>query len=135
VDIDDAGVPSNLQVGRALPMPFWQAAANQNYGWSVTPIDRSDIAESYGGQEYADERPQRRQVQFVLDWLSKAEAFDNALAMARANGIVRDVLAVNDIADSHLSEQAVWGRLAALEPIFHRHKNYWSQKFTVRERL
>ena len=135
LDLTDTTVPDNLQIGRVFLGPRWQTASNQNYGWNVTPLDPSDTAESYGGQEYADERPQRRQVQFVLDWLTKAEAFDNALAMARANGIVRDVLAINDIADTYLSEQAVWGRLTAFDPIFHRSTNFWSQKFTVRERL
>lgn len=135
LDLTDTTVPDNLRVGRVFLGPRWQPAVNQNYGWSVTPLDESGIEESYGGQEFADERPQRRQVQFVLDWLTKAEAFDNALALARANGIARDVLAIHDITETYLSEQAVWGRLTALEPIVNRHTNTWTQKFTVRERL
>jgi len=135
LDLTDTTLVDSLEVGRLFLGPSWQVAHNQNYGWSVTPIDPSEIEASYGGQEYADELPQRRQLQFVLDWLTEAEAHNNALAMARANGIVRDVLAIPDINGAYLSEQAVWGRLTSLEPILNRRTLTWSQKFTVRERL
>ena len=135
LDLADATVPDNLQIGRVFLGPKWQPAYSQNWGWAVTPLDPSWIDESFGGQEYADQRPQRRQVQFTLDWLTKAEAFDNALTLARANGIVRDVLAIHDVTETYLSEQAVWGRMTALEPILNRHLNVWAQKYTIRERL
>lgn len=142
IDLADASLPDNMQVGRVFLGPSWVPATSgannaggQDYGWAITPLDPSAVDESYGGQEYGDERPQRRQVDFILNWLTKAEAFDNALAMARSAGIVRDVLAINDPTETYLSEQAVYGRMTSLAPIQNRLTTLWAQKFTIRERL
>jgi hypothetical protein len=135
LDLEDATVPDNLQIGRVFIGPSWTAEINQELGWAVTVIDPSLVVESTGGQEYADERPRRRQLQFTLNWLTKAEAYDNALALAMTNGRVRDVIAINDIADTYLSEQAVGGLIRADEPIFHRLTQVWAQKYTITERL
>lgn len=135
LDLTDTSVPDNLQVGRVALGPSWQPSVGQLYGWSVTPLDPSEIAESYGGQEYADERPQRRVLQFTLSWMDEAEMYGNAFALARAAGVVRDVLAIHDIAGAYLSEQAVWGRCIASEPLVRESLKIFRQKFTVKERL
>lgn len=135
LDLADATVASNLQIGRVFLGPKWTPSVNQEYGWSVTVLDPSDLDESYGGQEYADEKPQRRQVQFTLTWMNEAEMYGNAFALARANGRVRDVLAIHDIAGAYLSQQAVWGLIQANEPLIHERAQIYRQKFTLRERL
>lgn len=134
VDLSDATL-TQLRVGRVFLGPSWSPASNQEYGWSVTPLDDSPVSESYGGQDYVDIRPQRRLLEFELKWGSEAEMYGNAFALARAQGVGKDVLAIHDIAGAHVSEQAVWGRLTAMQPLVHRTTLNFRQKFSIKERL
>lgn len=135
LDIVDASLP-RLQIGRLFLGPRWAPSLNQQFGWSVASLDPSVIDESYGGQEFANEKPQRRQLQFTLSYMDEAEMFTNAFAASRAAGITRDVLAVNDsLGGAYIAEQSVWGRLQVAEPIVHENYGIFRQKFTVLERL
>jgi hypothetical protein len=136
IDIADAAVADNLQIGRLFLGPRWQPSSNQEYGWQVTPLDDSTVDESYGGQDYPNIRARRRQLQFQLNWMDEAEMYGNAFAAARAVGVVGDVLAVhNSIGGAYLVEQSVFGRLQAMEPLVHQNARIFRQKFTVREAL
>lgn len=136
LDLADASLPDNLQIGRVFLGPKWVPSSNQEFGWSVTPLDDSAVVESYGFQTYGDERPQRRLLQFSLSWMTEAEMYGNAFALARASGRVRDVLAVNDtLGSTYLSEQSVYGLLQAAEPLVHESAQIFRQKFIVKERL
>lgn len=135
IDIADATVSDNLEVGRVFLGPSWTPSINMQLGWSVTPVDPSLRTPSYGGQVYADEKPQQRVVQFELDFMNEAEMFGNAFALARANGVVRDVLAIPDIDGSYLPEQAVWGLLSASAPLVNEKLSLYRQKFSIEERL
>lgn len=135
LDLTDNAVPDNLQIGRVFLGPRWQPSANQLWDWNVTPLDESRLDESYGGQTYADVRPQRRVLQFVLDFMDEAEMYGNAFALARAQGIVRDVLAIPEITSAYVSEQSVWGLLTASQPLSQRKVRIYQQKFEIKERL
>lgn len=138
LDLADASATGgNLRVGRVFLGPSWTPTLAQLFDWGVASVDESPAQESHGGQEYDEEKPQRRVIAFALDYLNEAEMYGNAFALARANGRVRDVLVVPDLAGSYLSEQALWGKLNAAEPRFLRHRlpNIYRQEFTVRERL
>jgi hypothetical protein len=135
VDIADASVPDNLQIGRIFLGPHWSHSQSMLFGWGVTPLDESPVEESYGGQSFPDARPKRRQLDLTLDFLTEAEIYDNAFAMARANGVVNDVLAIPFESGTYLSEQAVWGLCHAHKPLIHRLAQIYRQQFTVRERL
>jgi len=135
LDLADASVPDNLQAGRVFLGPKWTPAIGMAIGGSVTPVDPSRRGKSYGGQAYANELPQFRVMEFTLDFQAEAEIFANAFAMARANGIVRDVLAIPDIGGTYLSQQAVYGLLEASEPIVNDKLNLYRQKFRIEERL
>lgn len=136
IDLSDAAVAEgNLRVGRLFLGPSWTPTQGPDFGWAIQTLDDSPGDESYAGQEYDEEKPQRRLLTFVLDHMTEAEAYGSAFALARANGRVRDVLAIYDINGSYLSEQAVFGKLIAGEPIPHRLPRVYRQKFTIRERL
>lgn len=135
LDLTDNTVPDNLQIGRVFLGPRWQPSENQLWEWSVTPLDESRLDESYGGQVYADVRPQRRVLQFVLDFMDAAEMYGNAFALARAQGIVRDVLAIPEITSAYVSEQSVWGLITASQPLVQRKVRIYQQKFEIKERL
>lgn len=136
LDLTDTSLPDNLQVGRLFLGPSWQPSINQEYGWSVTALDDSDVVESYGLQIYVDEKPQRRQLQFSLAFMDQPEMYGNAFALARAAGRIRDVLAVQDSLDGvYLSEQSVFGLITEVQPLIHETSNTFRQKFTIKERL
>lgn len=135
LNVADATVADNLEVGRLFLGPKWTPTQAQGFGWSVTPNDPSQISKSYGGQKYADERPQTRTVRFTLEFMNEAEMYGNAFAMAHDNGVVRDVLAIHNPAGSYLSEQAVWGLCEAGEPLENYEHQIFRQRFTVEERL
>jgi hypothetical protein len=135
LDLADAAV-TTLEVGRVFLGPKWTPAVNHGFGWSVVSQDDSKVARSYGGQSFADVRPQRRIIQFTFGFNSEAEMYGNAFAMARANGVVVDVLAVNDIAATgYKSEQSVFGLCSASEPIVNENYGIFRQKFSIEERL
>lgn len=131
----DATVPDNLQIGRVFIGPSWTPSVPQSYDWSVTAFDPSIKTRSYGGQMHIDELPQRRVLSFVLDWMDEAEMYGNSFELARANGLVRDVLAIHDINGAYLSEQAVWGLIAQAEPLVRRSLKIFRHKYTIEERL
>ena len=135
LDLADASVISNLQIGRVYLGPYWQPGINMELDWSVTPLDESRMARSYGGQSYPDARPKRRVLQFTLDFQTEVDMYDNAFALARVHGIVGDILAIPDIAGTYVSEQSVWGQLATSEPISEPRLGLFRQRYAVVERL
>lgn len=136
IDFSDPAVAEgNLRIGRVFLGPSWTPSVPQLFDWAPVIVDASPGEESWGGQEWDDERPQRRGLMFMLSWMNEAEMYGNAFAMARENGRVRDVLAIPDINGAYLSEQAVFGKLQTGEPLFHSHSQIYRQKFTIRERL
>lgn len=135
IDLADASLVDNLQVGRVFLGPSWTPGESHEWGWSVTAQDDSKLTESYGGQTYADVRPQRRVLQFGLSWNTEADMYGNAFALARANGIVKDVLAIQNINGAYLSEQSVFGLIKASEPIVQEKLKNYRQKFMIKERL
>lgn len=135
LDLADATLADHIEVGRVFIGPSWTPSANQLWDWSVTPLDQSPIVESYGGQSHPDVRPQRRILQFELEWMDEAEMYGNAFALARSNGIVKDVLAIPNISGAYLSEQAVWGLCTASQPLSQRSLHRFYQRFEIKERL
>lgn len=135
VDLADAALADNMLVGRVVLAPKWIPTVGMPYGWGVTSVDPSKIASSTGGQRWADQRPQKRVVQFQLDWMNESEMFGNAFAMARAIGIVKDVLVMPFETGARLQEQSVWGACKTSPPLQHRAAKIFTQQFTVEETL
>lgn len=135
LDLADASLVDNMLVGRVVLAPVWKPSNGQLYEWTILPNDPSQISKSYGGQAYADIRPQLRELDFTLDFLSESEMFGNAFALARANGVVKDVLAIPFETGARISEQSVWGLCKASRPISHRLSQIFRQDFTIEERL
>lgn len=137
LDIADSSLPDNLHIGRVFLGPSWEPSINQLLGTPSWQVDDSDskVTRSYGGQSYPEERPAARLYAFELGFMSEAEMFGNAFALARAQGTVRDVLAISDPDSSYLSEQGVFGLLQGAQPLINNDLGVYRQKFTIRERL
>lgn len=135
IDVEDTTVASNLQIGRVFLGPYWQPTYGHSYGWGVATLDPSRKVKSYGGQTHLDVRPQFRQLRFSLDWNNEAQMFANAFALARANGVVKDILVIPDPSGSYVSQQAVWGLVTESAPLINERVGIWRQQFSVEERL
>lgn len=136
LDLADATVDDNLQVGRVFLGPRWAPSSNQEYGWSVQVRDPSVIDRAYAGQRYANTKPQQRVLQFGLSFMDESEMYTNAFALARAAGIVGDVLAVHDtLGGVYIAEQSVWGALTDVQPLVHENYGIFRNKFTIEETL
>lgn len=136
LDIADATLADNLQIGRVFLGPRWAPSSNQEYGWSVQVRDPSLVDRAYAGQKYVNTKPQMRVLQFGLNWMDEAEMYGNAFALARAAGIVGDVLAVHDnLGSAYIAEQSVWGALVDVQPLVHENARIFRTKFTIEETL
>lgn len=135
IDLTDTSVPDNLQIGRIFLGPYWSHQKTMLYGWGVSPIDPSEVNESRGGQSFIDGRPQFRALELALDYLTEAEIYDNPFALARANGTVKDVLAIPFETGAYISEQSVWGRVTSFEQFVHRDSQTFRTKLRIKERL
>lgn len=135
LDVADSTVDDNLAVGRVFLGPSWAPAINMQLGASWRSHDPSRRQQSSGGQTWADVRPQERVFKFTLDFETEAEMFANAFAMARAQGITGDVLAIDDIDGTYLSQKAVWGLLEDAGEVVNDKLELYRQSFTIRERL
>lgn len=135
LDLADASLPDNIQVGRIFLGPAWTPTINMQLDPGFDSVDPSRIDKSYGGQAWADVRPQYRCLEFSLDLRTEAEIFGNAYALARAAGVVSDVLVIPDISGSYLSQQAIWGLMSSSTPIRQPKTNSYTKKFKIEERL
>jgi hypothetical protein len=133
--LTDNTVADNLRIGRLFLGPKWTPSVGQLYGWSIGVDDPSIVEESYGGQSYPDVRPQKRVLQFELSYMDESEMYTNAFAMARAAGLVDEVLVIPFETGSFISQQSVWGLLSSQAPLVHANANIFRQKYSVRERL
>lgn len=136
VDLDDAAaVGGLLKAGRLFLGPKWSPADGQDYGWGIAVEDVSRMARSYGGQRHDEILPKFRRMQFMLSWITDAEAHSQALALAVDQGVTGDVLVIPRETGSYNASEGIWGRIEAQAPIYHRLPGYWTQKFTIEERL
>jgi len=134
IDLADASL-DYLEAGRLFLGPAWEPSINMQLGWSVRVDDPSKKTKSSGGQSYADVRPKARVLDFSLEFMGEAEMYGNAFALAVAQGLTGDVLAIPDAEGAYLPEQAVFGQLEQLSALVEPRLALYSQKFTIEERL
>lgn len=137
IDLADATLPDNIQVGRVFLGPSWTPTVPLLYGWRIGPEDQSKVEKSYGGQAYSDRRPKQRVISFTLDLMPESEMFGNAFALDVSNGIVDDILVIPvSISSSYLSEQAVFGQVRGpIDRIVNANPVRFGKQYTVEERL
>lgn len=135
IDFADASVPDNLQIGRVFLGPTWQPSVNMELGASWHFKDDSPVEKSWGGQTFPDPRPQTRIIEFTLGFMEEAEMVSNALALARRNGRVKDLLVIPDPTSSYLSQEAVFGLITETAPLVNYDLGVYRIKYSIEERL
>lgn len=134
IDVADASVPDNLQVGRMFLGPYWTPTA-QSWGWGPGWQDLSRKSRTLGGQILSQNLPKFRTLNFALDWNTEAEMFANAFEMERAVGLTGDVLVIPNPSGNYVSQQSVFGPLISLTPTVNEMLNVWRTRYSVEERL
>lgn len=135
VDLGDTALPDNLQVGRIVLAPYWDAKLNLEYGWQISPRDLSSRLAAPGGNVFSQKRPQQREISFSLAFASEADMYGNGFAAASAAGQIKDVLCLPQSASAFRWDQAVWGLIEDPVPIIHEAALQYRARYTVRERI
>lgn len=135
LDLTDTTVADHVEVGRVFLGPAWQPSIELLYGWSVTPTDPSRRTQSIGRQTHVDVLPQARVLEFTLGFMDEAQMYGNAFALARSNGLAKDVLVIPVETSAYLSEQAVFGLLVQSEPLVHEAWQIYRMAYQIEERL
>lgn len=126
---------SNLEGGRWWAGPLWQPQHNYSYGWSRGYADLSKVTKSRGGQSFVDRNNMYQVFDFVLEYLTKAEAHDDLLALSRLAGLHTDVLAIMNPDSSNLSRDTVFGLMTEVPGLSQAYFDVCTTKFKIEERL
>jgi hypothetical protein len=115
---DTANADGFIQIGRLFIGPALAPADNYSKGAELGYVSRTGVQQSLGGVDHFDIRAGRRLFTFALDWLTEAEAHNQALELQRLCDIHGEVLLIRDPADTTYNQQRHFlGRLQQLSPI------------------
>ena len=135
--IDDATNPDEeILLGNLFIGEGFQPEHNAEYGGFADGREDLSVTQySAGGQLYADQRAQRRKVDFNFPVLTQAEA-DHLDEMRAAVGTVGSVLYVPDPADAAKTQRYGFvGRFRELSPIEYPFYNTRATPFRLEEKL
>jgi hypothetical protein len=132
--IDTSNADGYIEIGRLFIGPALAPADNYSKGAEAGYQDRSGVQQSLGGIDYFDEKPVRRTFSFALDWLTVAEAYNQALELQRLCGITKEVLLIVDPADTTYNQKRHYlGRLQQLSPLKNPYLTNYQAGFEVLE--
>jgi hypothetical protein len=116
--VDTSNAAGYVQIGRLFLGPALAPADNYSKGAELGYQSRTSVQQSLGGVDHFDVRPGRRLFEFALDWLTEAEAFNQALELQRICDIHGEVLLIRDPADTTYNQKRHFlGRMEQLSPI------------------
>lgn len=135
--VDEANGDGYLEVGRIICGPAVQPTVNMQYGWGEGWEDTSTHSYSRGGQTWSDEQPRRRVLRFTLAYLGENEIFGSFYnTLDRAKGTFGDMfVAPKPNSTELLHNQAFYGRMRTIEPLFNTMYGVWEKAFEIEELL
>jgi hypothetical protein len=115
---DTSNASGYVQIGRLFIGPALAPADNYSKGAELGYKSNSGVARSLGGVRHYDARQGERLFSFALDWLTEAEAHNQALELQRICDIVGEVLLIRDPEDTTYNQRRHFlGTLQQLSPI------------------
>lgn len=111
VDIVDAANPAGFfQAGNFFPFAAISPANGYDYGYKLGYIDDAATRTSEGGQRYKRQRIRRRFVEFSMNLLTEAEAYDDVDRFMRLRGVSSPAIVALDT-DARVQNRMVYGTL------------------------
>lgn len=134
---DETNTALYVEAGRLMVGPAWRPSYGMLYGWEIWFEDDSQIDQSLGGQDYADEVPRYRVCRFELDQIDDVEIYANAFDFIdRRKGVVGDIVVIPQPSRPELFiHEAMYGRCRMLHPIRHPTFAGRSKVFEIKELL
>ncbi len=94
VEIMDSTAVSPLQIGCFGAYEIWEPPLNFTYGWTVTPMDESDVQRVPYGSTYISARGIRRRLSLGFPLLPETEVLSRSLGLALIKGRSQPLVAV-----------------------------------------
>lgn len=138
LEINDAGNPDGyVEFGRVIVADVWQPDTNMSFGSQWGHDDSTTVQETEDGSaEFFDEAPRRRTFSAELGRLDQNEAFDVIARMQRVQGTSREIVILNELADTpQRHRRSMLARLVELDPITHPYAHNWTSSIAGREIL
>jgi hypothetical protein len=123
------------QLGRLVLAPHWEPSGRIKYGWALGAADASRRMRTWGGQDWVDRQPRRRQIALELSYLDEDEAYTHLWAAAWRNGQSLELLAIPDETSAYAETQLVYGLAAAAAPVKHEAHRIFTQQLSLEDRL
>ena len=136
----DLTAPANtdayISLGRVYVSSMFVPTINISYGWSMGIEDKTQVPQSLGGSSYPVPKPKTRVLNYSLSFSSETDMYDGAFVIDRLCGASKDVFIHKDIENlDRYMDNALYGLLAALQPIVNTSYSLFSKRYTVRELL
>ena len=113
VEIHDSTNSTLLQIGCFGACEVWAPPVNFAYGWSITPLDESDVQRVPGGASYVTERGMRRRLNLGFPMLDEDEVKSRSLGLALIKGRSTHLVTVPFPDDTNnLEKLAVYGMVS-----------------------
>lgn len=126
LEVHDNSAIVPLAIGAMGVCEVWEPPLNFQYGWSITPLDESDISNVPYGSSYITQRGKRNRFSFGFPALPEAEMLAKGFGLGRLKGKSQPLAAVlfpDDGGD--IEKRAVWGLVsqdsAISNPFFGRY--------------
>lgn len=138
VDIsDESNVDGYVEIGCFLAGVPFVPAVNISFGASLGVVDESLAERGVGGGLYAQQKPKRRRVAALLDYLTEDEALDDLFDLQDHVGRSKGVLFILDPDETPSTRQrrTLYGSFTELGAIEHRspHQAPYAWSFALEE--
>lgn len=132
IEIRDSTAASPLRIGCFGACEVWQPPLNFTYGWSLTPVDESDVQRVPFGATYVTERSMRRRLNLGFPALPEDEVLSRSLGLALIKGRSAPLVAAPfpDDADN-LEKLALYGLVSQDGAISNPFVGHYAQPFQI----
>lgn len=135
IEISDSAA-AYLDLGRLYVSNAFQPTYNMTYGFQQGVIDPSQEFATISGDSISLKRRKQRFVDLTLEDLTEDEVFGRVYPLDQYVGTTEDVLFVPDPDQlAYLQQQAIYGKIDAVQPNAITAFNRYSRQFKIKELL
>lgn len=132
VQIMDSTADTPLQIGCFGACEVWEAPVNFDYGWTISPIDESDVRNVPFGSTYVTERGMRQRLSLGFGQLAEDEFLARSFGLALIKGRSQPLVIVPFPADTvNLEKRSLYGLVSKDSEISNPFFARYAQPFQV----